>query len=139
MISAEENIQIIVTGYERWRDSRGADCEYWISILDESFRIASIAGSDGKPGYFRPSVTVDDLRFYLEGIHREWRMELFDVLETIAQDDRVVVRINAAFTHRRTGKLFTTDKLDYWRMRNGKIAEFFECFDTAAMENARRL
>lgn len=139
MNTMEANVRVIVTGYERWRDSRGADPECWISLLDDRFRIASVAGSGDKPGYFRPSVNVSDVRDYLQGIHREWRMEMFDVLETIAQDDRVVVRCSTAFTNRRTGKLFATEKLDYWRLRNGRIVEYFETFDTAAMQAARQL
>jgi len=139
MTPEDRNVEIVTTGYRRWRDCRAADPDCWLSIMAEHFRISSAGGGRNRPGYFRPSVTLDGLRDYLVGIHREWRMDMFDVLETVAQDDRVVVRIDCAWTNRRTGKTFYAEKLDYWRLRDGRVVEYFECFDTAAMEEARRI
>jgi len=132
------NAAIILRSYERWRDSKASDQECWIDIMADRFRTSSAGGGVDRPGYFRPAVTLGELRDYLAGVHREWRMELFDVMETIAQDDRVVARISCTWTNRRTGKAFSVEKLDYFRLRDGKIVEFLECFDTAAMEEARR-
>ena len=60
----------------------------------------------------------------------------FTVGEFVAQDDVVVMRGTMAWRHRRTGKTFTSPKVDFWRFRNGKAIEFFEYFDTAGALSA---
>ena len=49
----------------------------------------------------------------------------------IAEDDRVVVIGSVKWKNRETGKSVETGKVDVFRMRDGKIIEFCEFFDTA--------
>ena len=73
-----------------------------------------------------------ELRGYFNGLLSEWSMKHYTVDEYIAQGDVVVARGSCAWTHKKTGKLCETPKLDYWRFKDGKAVEFYEYFDTAA-------
>ena len=73
-----------------------------------------------------------ELRGYFNGLLSEWSMKHYTVNEYIAQGDVVVARGSCAWTHKKTGKLAETPKIDYWRFKDGKAVEFYEYFDTAA-------
>lgn len=60
----------------------------------------------------------------------DYSLVKYDVLEMVAQDDLVAVHADAAFRHRKTGKVARTEKADIFRMQGGKILEFNEFFDT---------
>jgi hypothetical protein len=48
----------------------------------------------------------------------------------------VVALADACFCHRKTGKLVATAKADVFRLRDGRIVDFCEFFDTAAAVEA---
>ena len=52
--------------------------------------------------------------------------------EFVAQGDRVVMLGSCEWKHRGTGKTVKTPKADVIRMRDGKIVDFMEFYDTAA-------
>jgi len=55
----------------------------------------------------------------------------YEVHQLVAQDDAVFARCSTSWRNKRTGKTFDTPKADFWRLRDGKIVEFYEYFDTA--------
>jgi ketosteroid isomerase-like protein len=59
-------------------------------------------------------------------------IERFDPHEFIAQGDKVVALVNYRSRVRATGQTIETELAHVFTMRNGKIAEFREFFDTAA-------
>jgi len=56
----------------------------------------------------------------------------------IADGDWVAMRGSTAWKNRATGRVVDTPKADFWRFRNGKVVEFHEFYDTAALYDAAR-
>jgi ketosteroid isomerase-like protein len=78
----------------------------------------------------------DEVREYFRALSEDWEMISYKVNELIGQRDRVVALADVCFCHRRTGKLVATLKADLFRLRDGKIVEFCEFFDSAAAVEA---
>jgi ketosteroid isomerase-like protein len=51
----------------------------------------------------------------------------------IAEGDHVAMRGSTAWRNRQTGRVVDTPKADFWTFKDGKIVEFHELYDTAAM------
>lgn len=60
----------------------------------------------------------------------------FEPLEYIAQADKVVVLGELAATVKSTGRSYESDWVHIFHMKDGKVAEFTEFFDTAAADRA---
>ena len=54
----------------------------------------------------------------------------------VASGDQVVVLINESFRVRSTGKEYVTDVAHIWTVNNGKIVQFDELYDSAAIAEA---
>ncbi|TQV83606.1 nuclear transport factor 2 family protein [Denitrobaculum tricleocarpae] len=70
-------------------------------------------------------------------IHADYDLEKYAVTRMIAQDDLVAVHADVGFRYKSTGNLVAIDKVDLFRMRDGKIIEFNEFFDTASAYDMR--
>ncbi len=60
----------------------------------------------------------------------------FEPREYIAQDDRVVVLGSMTATVNDTGREYQSDWVHIFTLRDGKVADFLEFFDTAAASKA---
>jgi ketosteroid isomerase-like protein len=63
---------------------------------------------------------------YLAGLVADWELVHFTPHEFIAAGDRVVVLSAVAFRHRGTGKVAESPKADVFRVRGGRVVEFFD-------------
>ncbi|MEH6583476.1 MAG: nuclear transport factor 2 family protein [Halioglobus sp.] len=54
----------------------------------------------------------------------------------VASGDQVVVLINESYKVRATGKEYVTDVAHIWTVENGKITQFDELYDSAAIAKA---
>ena len=70
-------------------------------------------------------------------IHADYDLEKYEIHRMIAQDDLVAVHADVGFRYKSTGNLVAVDKVDLFRMRDGKIIEFNEFFDTASAYDTR--
>ena len=71
---------------------------------------------------------------YLEGLVATFDMLHYTIDDYVAQGDRVVAIGSTAWQDRNTGKSFDTPKVDIWRLKDGRIVEFFEFYDTAKVQ-----
>ncbi len=127
----ETNIEILRPAYAGWNESKGHTADQWMGLIADDVRWNSI--TDGAPGmeFTACRCTKNEVQDYLRELAEEWELLHYTVNEFIAQGDRVVVLSNCAWQHRRTGKCVESPKADILTMRDGKIVEFFELFDTA--------
>ena len=127
------NVQILKEAYRRWHDSKGASVDCWFdSVVAKNISFGSVPRG-AAPLNFATQYNNDvELRAYFDGLLSEWNMKHYTVDEYVAQGDVVVARGSCAWTHKKTGKLAETPKIDYWRFKDGKAVEFYEYFDTAA-------
>lgn len=132
MANEAANVAALRVAYARWYETKGGSVDHWLSLLSDDIKAGSLAAGslDALPfstSYNRKS----DLRLYFSAILHDWEMLDFTVGEFVAQGEAVVMRGAMTWRHRRTGKTFTSSKVDFWRFRNGRAIEFFEYFDTA--------
>lgn len=60
----------------------------------------------------------------------------FSVTDIVSSGETIVVLANTEFKCKATGRQAITPKADVLKVRNGQIIEFFEFFDTAALQAA---
>lgn len=134
----DRNIALLKPLYDIWNGTKGARFDHFLDIVADDVRWQSLPRGGAGMEFTRCCATKDEVVAYFNGLARDWEMLSYDVHEYIAQGDRVVALSRCAFRHRRTGRTVETDKADVVRIRDGKIVQFFEFFDTAAADSAGR-
>jgi uncharacterized protein len=129
-------VALIKDAYQRWHDSKGASVEHWMNLMTDDVRFGSLAGGAEPMTFTRASNSKDEVRGYFSGLRDNWEMIYYRVNEIIAQNDRVVALCEVSFRNKKTGKLAGGPKADVHRIRDGKICEFFEYYDTASLAAA---
>ena len=130
------NVELLKASYKRWHDSKGGSVEHWLGFVSEDVRFGSIAGGAEPLGFTGPRSNREAVRSYFDGLLAEFEMIHYTVHDYVAQGDMVFVRCTTSWKNRKTGKTFETPKADFWRLRDGKIVEFYEYYDTASVVNA---
>jgi ketosteroid isomerase-like protein len=59
-----------------------------------------------------------------------------NVIDIVASGDKVVVQINESYRVKATGKAYTTEVVHIWTIRDGKVMQFDELYDSAAIAEA---
>jgi uncharacterized protein len=130
--SEASNVEILKEAYRQWHETRGASVDHFISVVDQNVSFGSVARGAAPMQFAAQYDNREVLRGYFKGLLAEWSMNFYEVKQYIAQDDMVVMQGVCSWTHKTTGKICETPKVDIWRFRDGKAVEFYEMFDTAA-------
>ncbi len=130
------NIRKLKSSYAKWGATKGASVDEWLSFLADDLKFGSLAGGAAHVAYMKHYSSKDALRAYFDGLAKNWLMIHYTVDEFVAQGDVVVVRGSCAWQNKRTQKVCSTPKLDFWRFRDGKAVEYFEYYDTAGVHAA---
>ena len=128
------NVALLEKGYAFWNQSK-ADCEgvsCWMALLSDDVQWRSLAAGAAGMEFTRACLSKDEVQRYFEELGKDWEMISYNADEFIAQGDRVVMLGSCAWKHRGTGKTVKSPKADVIRMRDGKIVDFMEFYDTAA-------
>ncbi|MFO0796879.1 MAG: nuclear transport factor 2 family protein [Gemmataceae bacterium] len=138
MSTPDENVARLRHAYQQWHDTRGGSVQTWLDLMADDVRMRS--APEGKAGmdFTRPAAGKAAARAYFAGLAADWELLHYNADEFVVQGDRVVVLSLVAFRFKATGKIAETAKCDVFRFRDGKVAEFFEFFDTAAALAATR-
>ena len=130
MSQETSNVALLKDAYHKWRASKG-EPEHFMKLVDPSIKFGSLADGQEPLTFARAYDGCEALGQYFDGLNAEWEMIDYATDEFVAQGDAVVMRGSCAWKNRRTGKVMTTPKLDFWRIRDGKAVEFYEYYDTA--------
>lgn len=133
MSDTERNLEMMRDLYERY--TGGDDIEELLRHLADDVVWRSVGPSD-RVRFAKDCHCRDDVRGFFRTLAEDWEMISYRVNEMIGQGERVVVLADACFSHRHTGKLVATPKADVFRLRDGKIVEFCEFYDSAAVVDA---
>lgn len=138
MTNAVEMLPRIRALYDEWSRSRGNNVDAWMDLLAEDVRMRSLP--DGGQGleFTRHGEGKEAVLRYIAGLAEEWEMLDYTVEHFVAQDDHVVMLGRCTHRNRRTEKVVDTPKADVLRVRDGKIVEFQEFFDTARVSAGAR-
>lgn len=134
----EHNVAVLQHSYSLWNSDKAAGFGYWLDLLADDVCFRSLAGGRTGAEFTRDCNSKAEVVRYFEGLTSEWEMVHFTPVEFIAQNNRVAMRGRTAWKNRRNGKTISTPKADFFRFRDGRIVEFFEFYDTAAMLEATR-
>jgi len=129
----EGNIELIRDLYERYAAGDGPEC--LLERLADDVVWRSVAPPEHLP-FAKPRRGREEVRAYFQALLEDWEMMSYKVNEVIGQRDRVVALADVCFCHRGTGRLVATLKADVFRLRDGRIVEFCEFFDSAAAVEA---
>jgi steroid delta-isomerase-like uncharacterized protein len=112
--------------YEQMNNDRKLELAPELFTADHVMHDPQIPGGPG------PDAMAATVRVYQEGVDGHWQIE-----EQFSAGDRVVVRWTGSGTHNGevngippTGKAISVDAIAIHRMRDGKIAETWEVWDT---------
>jgi ketosteroid isomerase-like protein len=136
MASPADNVAKLKDAYRQWHDSKGKSVQAWLDLVADNVRVRSLA--DGRPGvdFTREVRSKDEFRRYFTGLLGDWEMIHYTPDDFLVDGDRVVMRGSTAWKHRKTGRVVETRKADFVTFRDGKLVEFDEFYDTAAMMEA---
>jgi uncharacterized protein len=133
MPDADRNVALIRDLYERYTMGDGAECILG-SLADDV--VWNSVGPPNRLPFAKSRRGRDEVREYFRALAEDWEMISYKVNELIGQRDRVVALADVCFCHRETGKLVATAKADVFRLRDGRIVDFCEFYDSAAAVEA---
>ncbi len=130
-MSEEGNVAVLKQAYRAWNENKEKAFEHWTNLIADDVQWRSIAEGAPEMKFTRCCTSKDDVLRYFRELASDWEMVHFTPSEFIAQGDRVVMLGQCAWKHRATGKVVETPKADIFRMKDSKIVEFYEFYDTA--------
>lgn len=74
----------------------------------------------------------------LEELLTVWEPEAFEPTDPIVEGDRAASRVRIRYRHRTTGKVLESELAHFWTLRDGRVAELVEFYDTAYAEATMR-
>lgn len=130
-MSIEKNTQIVQEGYEKFGSGdipglleRFADDIQWTTPTVEN---APFTGR--RSG-------LEAVTEFFQLLNEAEEFSRFEPLEFVAQDDKVVVHGEFATTVKATGRSYESEWVHLFTLKDGKITNFLEFFDTAAANQA---
>ena len=131
-MSETRNVELLRQGYKLWNDSKADSVGHWLNLVADDVKWTSLANGAAGMEFTAACGCKADVRRYFSELGKHWEMLHYTVEEFIAQGDRVVVLARCGWRNRDTGAAVETPKADILRMKDAKIVEYFEFYDTAA-------
>ena len=133
MGSPSENVAKLKAAYRQWHESKGSSVKAWLDIMTDDVKCYSLAA--GAPGAeFTAAIkSKKDFERYFRGLLADWEMLHYSTDHFVSEGESVAVRGSTAWRNRKTGRAVDTPKADFWTFRDGKVVEFHEFYDTAAL------
>lgn len=134
MTPEQRNVATLREANRLWHETKGGSADHWLSLMTEVGQLTSLAG--GKPGveFTRAREKVEGVRAYLKELTDAWSMNNHRIENYIAEGNRVAAYGEVSWTNKKTGKVCVTRKVDIWTFNDsGKIVDFLEMYDTAAL------
>jgi len=132
------NLNLIKHVYAKRTTGKETSFESFIGLMAEDVQWHSLGGGAAGMEFTATCRSKEEVLNYFVGLARDWEMQRYTPEHYVAQGDWVVMRGSCSWKHRRTNKVCDTPKADFLRLRNGKVVEFHEFFDTAAAFAAAR-
>ena len=130
----DDHVALLKRAYEAWHDSKGAGGPSLDALFHKDLQFTSLANAAHEAVAFTAPVRgLQEYASYLDGLTRDWEMIFYRVDDYVAQGDRVVAIGSMSWKNKKTRKVVTTPKVDIFRFRGNKVAEFSEFYDTAQL------
>lgn len=135
MSDAATNKALFKDAFERWHETKGGSVDHWMSIMADEIDFRSLAEGGGGLDFTARRRSKAEVGEYMGGLLAMFEMIHYKVDFLVAEDDRVIAVGSTSWRNRETGATFDTPKADIARFKDGKIVEFFEIYDTAAVQS----
>jgi ketosteroid isomerase-like protein len=129
----ESNVQVLRVGYQMWNESKAGSVDYWMNLVADDVRWRTLGADVAGPEFAAGCGSKQEVERYFQKVGEQWEMLSYVAEEFIAQGDRVVMLGRCHWKHRQTNRVVESPKADVHRFRNGKIVDFMEFYDTAAV------
>lgn len=127
----QTNAALLKQAYEYWDENKEQAFENWMNMIADDVSFSSLANGIAGMEFTRHCNCKNDVFRYFEELARDWEMLDFKMTEFVSQGDRVVAIGSCKWRFSKTGKEVESPKVDIFRLKDGKIVEFMEMFDTA--------
>lgn len=129
-MTEDSNIEILKEAYNHWNENKEQAFDHWMALFADDVHFKSLANGHEGMEFTRTCHCKKDVLRYFEELAGDWEMIHYTVDEFIAQGDRVVAIGNCHWRYMHTGKEVETAKVDIITMKDSKITDFFELYDT---------
>jgi ketosteroid isomerase-like protein len=120
----------IKTRYKTWDRGKGKTGDLFIDLLSDDATFRSIGGGVEAMQFTRSHSTKEKVRAYFEGLALDWQMIFYNVRLFLVAGSTIAVVCECCWKHKHTGKIVHSPKLDVIQVKDGKMQDFFEYFDT---------
>ncbi|MEM7698220.1 MAG: nuclear transport factor 2 family protein [Verrucomicrobiota bacterium] len=130
-MSTESDRDNLRHGYSLWAAADPAGVEFFLGMVSDQVDWGSLG--EGRLGmeFSQRRSGREEVLGYFQDIAANWELVSYQVHEIVSEGDRHVAICECAWKHRATGKVVETPKVDTYKMKDGKIVEFREYYDTA--------
>jgi ketosteroid isomerase-like protein len=120
----------IKTRYKTWDRGKGKTGDLFIELLSDDATFRSIGGGVEAMQFTRTHTTKEKVRAYFEELKLDRQMIFYNVRLFLVAGNTVAIVCECCWKHRHTSKIVHSPKLDIIRVKDGKMCDFFEYFDT---------
>lgn len=130
-MNEQKNIELVQKGYQAFGSG---NIPALLDLFDTNieWRAPNFEGSPFKGSYDGREAVGE----FFQKLGEVEEFSLFEPREFIAQGDKVVVLGAFSATVKATGRKYQSDWIHIFNVRDGKVTNFFEMFDTAAAQKA---
>ena len=133
MATSDQNVAVLKDAYRQWHETKGQSVKVWLDLVADDVKIRSLAAGGPAAPFTQKGSSKKEFEQYFNGLLAEWSMVNYKTTQFVAQGDWVAMLGSTAWTNRKTGREVDTPKADFFKFRDGKIVEFYELYDTAAL------
>ena len=131
--ASRSNVQRLRPLYENWDRTKGQSHADFLNILAPEISWGSLANGAESVAFTDRKMSQQEVAAYFQGLAEAFEMIFYKAIEFIVAGNYVLMLGRCSFAHKATAKAFETPKADLWCFSNGKVIEFFEYYDTAAV------
>lgn len=130
------NEKILRNAYGRFA---AGDMEHLYTVLSDKI-VWKVAGNRDTVPFAGEWTGKEGVQKYFTISRSEWDVREHQPLEffSTGNDTRFAVRMAIDVVHRKNGGRFRTEKVDLVTMKDGKVVEYSELFDTAITERTAK-
>lgn len=125
------NLEKLRAAYKVWGDSKGANLDLFLALIDASFVMRSVAPASPALEFAGVKTGASNLVAALKTMLDHWTMNFYRAETLLGDGDQVAMFGRCSFTSKETGKSVETPIANLWTFKNGKAVECIEIFDSA--------
>jgi ketosteroid isomerase-like protein len=133
MGTTADNLAKLKDAYRQWHETRGRSVKVWLDLVADDVKVRSLAAGAPAAPFTGAINSKQQFQRYFDGLLADWEMINYKTGLFIAEGEHVAMLGSTAWRHRKTGREVDTPKADFWTFRDGKVVEFHELYDTAAL------